>query len=31
VALKFQKSGDHYDFALIARSADKTHLSGSLR
>jgi len=31
VAMKFQKNGDSYDFALIARNADKTHLSGSLR
>ena len=31
VAMKFQKTGDSYDFALIARNADKTHLSGSLR
>ena len=30
VALKFQKNGDAYDFSLIARNADKTHLSGSL-
>lgn len=30
VAMKFQKKGDSYDFALIARNADKTHLSGSL-
>ncbi|MES2489331.1 MAG: MaoC/PaaZ C-terminal domain-containing protein [Pseudomonadota bacterium] len=30
VAMKFQKNGDAYDFALIARSADKMHLSGSL-
>jgi acyl dehydratase len=30
VAMKFQKSGDSYDFALIARNTDKTHLSGSL-
>ena len=31
VAMKFQKKGDTYDFSLIARNADKTHLSGSLR
>ena len=31
VAMKFQKNGDSHDFALIARNADKTHLSGSLR
>jgi len=30
VAMKFQKNGDAYDFALIARNADKMHLSGSL-
>ena len=31
VAMKFQKTGDATEFALIARNADKTHLSGSMR
>lgn len=30
VAMKFQKISDRTEFALIARNADKTHLSGSL-
>ncbi|AXQ29602.1 acyl dehydratase [Solimonas sp. K1W22B-7] len=31
VAVKVQKNGDAVDFALLARSSDKVHLSGSLR
>lgn len=31
VTMKFQRTGDGAEFALIARNADKTHLSGSLR
>lgn len=31
VTLKFNKSGDAIDFALLSSTSDKTHLTGSLR